>query len=286
MKLTMERSSLNGNLRPCHCHTLMPMELQNWRLLEDIMVQPSPSPLLLGFACLTANIAGDSLVHRLKKAPFRLSRWYGGKEMGQKKSEENEDLLLAIIQLRSGDQYLSCWSPKRLSTSHQLLVLSSLDTGTETKWGIPLIEDIKASSLTVLSEPSSKSKGAQRSRKAVVFVASTDAEASELMYASFQLQLTTKVSSGSEKRSISILTRKTVSGILKDGTRSIGPISSIFLAGASFRFDLQARCKTRINCLTLASFSHHHIPSTFHRHSYVDKFSCSYRWRSPFTRRP
>mmetsp|Transcript_32073 Transcript_32073/g.77927 ORF Transcript_32073/g.77927 Transcript_32073/m.77927 type:complete len:802 (-) Transcript_32073:461-2866(-) len=62
------------------------------------------------------------------------------------------------------------------------------------------------------------------------------------MYASFQLQLTTKVSSGSEKRSISILTRKTVSGILKDGTRSIGPISSIFLAGASFRFDLQARC--------------------------------------------
>lgn len=37
--------------------------------------------------------------------------WWEGN--GTKKSEENEDLLLTIIQLRSGKQYLSCWSPKR-----------------------------------------------------------------------------------------------------------------------------------------------------------------------------
>lgn len=139
----------------------------------------------------------------------------------------------------------------RLSTSHQLLVLASPGRNTKTKWGIPLTANVKTPSLTLLAEPSSKSKGAQRSRKAVVFVASTDAEASELIYASFQLQLTTKVNGESEKKSISILTRKTVHGILKDGTRSIGPISSVFLAGASFRFDLQDRCKIRMNCVTL-----------------------------------
>lgn len=37
--------------------------------------------------------------------------WWEGN--GSKKNEENEDFLLAIIQLRNGKQYLSCWSPKR-----------------------------------------------------------------------------------------------------------------------------------------------------------------------------
>ncbi|CAJ1952662.1 unnamed protein product [Cylindrotheca closterium] len=173
-----------------------------------------------------------------------LMEWWEGN--GTKKSEENEDLLVTIIELRSGKQYLSCWSPKRLGTSHQLLVSASPDTGTETKWGIPLAEDVKVSSLMLLAEPSSKSDGAQQARKAVVFVASTDPEASELVYTTFQLQLSTPLKGRSEKRSNSVLTSKTISGILKDGTRSIGPISSIFLAGASFRFDLQDRCTSTL----------------------------------------
>jgi hypothetical protein len=37
--------------------------------------------------------------------------WWEGN--GSKKAEENEDFLLAIVQSRSGRQYLSCWSPKR-----------------------------------------------------------------------------------------------------------------------------------------------------------------------------
>lgn len=119
---------------------------------------------------------------------------------------------------------------------------ASPDNSTETKWGIPLMKDVKASSLALLAEPASKSKGKQCLRKAVAFVTSTDAEASELQYASFQLQLSTRVYD-SEKKNISILSRKIISGIVKDGTRSVGPISSILLAGASFRFDLQDRRK-------------------------------------------
>lgn len=85
-------------------------------------------------------------------------------------------------------------------------------------------------------------------RRAVVLVSATNEEMSELTYTSFQLQLTRSKHqniSGSHKnqRQFSILVKKSIQGNLKDGARSIGPISSVYLAGASFRFDLESKGK-------------------------------------------
>eukprot|EP00980_Cylindrotheca_fusiformis_P001288 scaffold333_cov133-Cylindrotheca_fusiformis.AAC.14 len=167
--------------------------------------------------------------------------WWEGN--GSKKAEENEDFLLAIVQSRTGRQYLSCWSPKRLGMRHQLLKPMETDENKvesqASPLGIPLMKNIKATSLSILAEPHSKNKAVKQSRRAVVFVSSTDTNASEVNYVTFQLQLCKKEENGSEKRSIMILARNVISGILKDGTRSVGPISSVYLAGASFRFDLK-----------------------------------------------
>jgi hypothetical protein len=115
----------------------------------------------------------------------------------------------------------------------------------EIKWGVPLMKGIKATSLSILAEPYSKNIATRQSRRAVIFVSSTDTDASEMQYSAFQLQLSMKDTIKSEKKSFSILTKNVISGIIKDGTRSIGPISSIYLAGASFRFDLENPGKQR-----------------------------------------
>lgn len=131
----------------------------------------------------------------------------------------------------------------RLGMRHQLLVsIEQSDArkggeSSETQLGVPLMKNIKATSLSILAEPYSKNKAAKQARRAVIFVSSTDTNASEMQYAAFQLQLNKK--ENTEKKSFSILTKTVISGMLKDGTRSVGPISSIFLTGASFRFDLK-----------------------------------------------
>ena len=137
--------------------------------------------------------------------------------------------------------------------ANQLLVStettsSSNKNSKEFLWGVPLMKEIKATSLSILSEPNSEKNSAKQARRAVVFVSATKDEMSELNYTSFQLQLTrTKHhnSSGSHnnQKQFSILAKKSIQGNLKDGARSIGPISSVYLAGASFRFDLENKGK-------------------------------------------
>jgi hypothetical protein len=125
----------------------------------------------------------------------------------------------------------------------------------EIRWGVPLMKGIKATSLSILAEPYSKNKATRQSRRAVVFVSSTDADASEMHYSAFQLQLSKEDTIRSEKKSFSILTKNVISGILKDGTRSVGPISSIYLAGASFRFDLENPGRQRRSLFEFWRFS-------------------------------
>jgi hypothetical protein len=154
-----------------------------------------------------------------------------------------DDWLVAIIQSRTGRQYLSCWSPKRLNFANQLLIDTSGEKREEKEqiaWGIPLMKDIKATSLSIISQP--LSKRAPGLRKAVVFVSSVNSD--ELRYVAFQLQLI-KPSKATPLNStikaiaaFGVLAKRVVAGSLKDGSRSIGPISSVYLAGASFRFDL------------------------------------------------
>lgn len=137
--------------------------------------------------------------------------------------------------------------------ANQLLVSTETTYSSDKKskeflWGVPLMKEIKATSLSILSEPNLEKNPKKAVRRAVVFVAATNEEMSELTYTSFQLQLTRSTHqniSGSHKnqRQFSILAKKSIQGNLKDGARSIGPISSVYLAGASFRFDLENKGK-------------------------------------------
>ena len=134
--------------------------------------------------------------------------------------------------------------------ANQLLVSTETTSSSNKKskeflWGVPLMKEIKATSLSILAEPNSE-KNAKQVRRAVVFVSATKDEMSELNYTSFQLQLTRtkrQNNSGSHnnQKQFSILAKKSIQGNLKDGARSIGPISSVYLAGASFRFDLEKK---------------------------------------------
>lgn len=126
----------------------------------------------------------------------------------------------------------------------QLLVSLEEEKSTDVVWGMPLNKEIKATSLSILAEPKSHDSVKQE-RRAVVFLSSTNFEMSEMNYTSFQLQLTRAKAQGvtggfGNQKQFSILAKKVIQGTFKDGTRSVGPISSVFVAGASFRFDLES----------------------------------------------
>ena len=126
----------------------------------------------------------------------------------------------------------------------QLLVSLEEEKSTDVIWGMPLNKEIKATSLSILAEPKSHDSVKQE-RRAVVFLSSTNFEMSEMNYTSFQLQLTRAKAQGvtggfGNQKQFSILAKKVIQGTFKDGTRSVGPISSVFVAGASFRFDLES----------------------------------------------
>jgi hypothetical protein len=199
-----------------------------------------------------------------------------GEDSASFSEEETEDLLVAIIRSGNGCQYLSCWSPKRyvktalpkihestltrcffcrLDVAHQLLEASDAKPGLtdetilEPSWGIPLPKDVEATSISLLAEPTAaRSNYVQKPRRAVVFVSSTNMDTSEMDYATFQLQVaanTKKIDNNStfsesylERKPYVVRVKASVHGTLKNGARSGGPISSVLLAGASFRFDL------------------------------------------------
>ena len=109
-------------------------------------------------------------------------------------------------------------------------------------WGIPLSKDVKASSLSLLAEPQDPNGAPNQKRRAVVVVSSSNMESCELDYAAYQLQVVsgtaTRAETYAEQKPFSVMVKASASGNLKNGLRSVGPLFAVFLAGASFRFDL------------------------------------------------
>jgi hypothetical protein len=140
-----------------------------------------------------------------------------------------------------------------LDLAHQLLETKQEsteqknETSQETSWGIPLAKSVKATNISLLAEPGKdQSKSRENDpRRAVVFVSSANMETRSVDYAVFQLQLTRRnkadgapAESYAEQKPYSVLVNPSGQGTIKNGTRSVGPVSSLFLAGASFKFDL------------------------------------------------
>jgi hypothetical protein len=119
-------------------------------------------------------------------------------------------------------------------------------SATELSWGVPLPKDYTANSLSLLSEPEPFSQ-----RRAVVFVSTTNENTCEIEYVAFQLQIAPRETNAAEfyveHKPYSVIAHVPSKGTIKNGPRLVGPISAVFLASASFRFDLVAkRGKTTI----------------------------------------
>ncbi|KAG7369291.1 hypothetical protein IV203_032034 [Nitzschia inconspicua] len=172
--------------------------------------------------------------------------WWEGRRMKKKTSQREDDLLVAIIRTNTGHHYLSCWSPRRLDLGHQLFDNPQqhweLGEGQcyGQSWGIPLPHDIQLSEMSILAAPSNDSDGP---RKAVLAIYSTDCQAAEFEYRIFCLQVAKnrvhKKKEASESQMYFVMAHEMLKGRLRNGARSVGPVSSIFLAGSSFRFDLR-----------------------------------------------
>ena len=157
-------------------------------------------------------------------------------------NEMNEDLLVAVIQLKNGSYFLSCWSPNRLDATHQLIEDISTDKSgfrNSSLWGVALPQDSAPVSLSLLADPSTET-----ARRAVALVSCTSRNSKEVYLMPFQMQVTINKSSASaenyaEQKPLKILASCPLRGIANNGGRHSPPISSVFLASASFRFDLK-----------------------------------------------
>jgi hypothetical protein len=113
-------------------------------------------------------------------------------------------------------------------------------------WGIPLPNDVEISDMSLLAEPTVYSSSSNGPRKAVLAIYSTDERAAEFDYTIFCLQVARnqtvqriKVSDSVNRHPYFVMVQEVLHGKFRNGARSVGPVSSIFIAGASFRFDLQ-----------------------------------------------
>jgi hypothetical protein len=142
---------------------------------------------------------------------------------------------------------------QRLDLGHQLIDTPKREwqTGESQEigqsWGIPLPHDVQVSELSLLVEPSSSSADDKTSpRKAVLALYSTDAQAAEFDYWIVCLQLSRQrakkknsTNDSGEKQPYFVMAHQALNGRLRNGARSVGPVSSVFLAGSTFRFDLR-----------------------------------------------
>lgn len=133
---------------------------------------------------------------------------------------------------------------------HQLLDTPDLEwkpgesQDPEPSWGIPLPNDIRVSNVSLLAEPK-QDDTRDSPRRALVFVYSPDTGSSECGYLVFRLQVfRNRVSTLNStpdpyvaRRPFYVMAHTILRASLKQD-RSIGPVTSIFIAGANFKFDL------------------------------------------------
>ena len=120
-------------------------------------------------------------------------------------------------------------------------------------WGVRLPNDFKAHSLKLLQQPDAKSKaGKQHERKALVLLSSLPRFMGSVDFLAFQLQAVHSVArtqsseSYQEHHPFSVLSRQCSGGQVQcplDGSS----IASVFLASASFQFDLRLRTNRSSN---------------------------------------
>ena len=112
-------------------------------------------------------------------------------------------------------------------------------------WGIALPGDIRATNISLLAEPHSQNASEKMPRRAVLLVYAADQHTSEFDYFVFRLQVCrnnlSKVQSESDtlRKQYFVMGHEVLRGKLKNGMRSVGPVTSIYVAGAWFRFDLR-----------------------------------------------
>lgn len=132
-----------------------------------------------------------------------------------------------------------------MDLGHQLLETpKALGQGDETEsWGIMLPKNFTATSLSILEEPVSSGR-----RRAMALVSSLSSESSEIDHVLFQLQVVAMdskepIESYVDKKPYVVYGNDISSGTIRNGLSIEEPVSSVFLASASFRFDLSSSSK-------------------------------------------
>jgi hypothetical protein len=165
-------------------------------------------------------------------------KWWEGCETSSD-ARFSDSILVAVVEIAEGSEkgcYLSGWSHRMLDANHQLLRPAS-DSILGYRWGIRLPNSFSPACLDVLEQPASSKAllNDPPSRKAVVLLADSSVLT---QYQVFQLQVFSRKSdsatSYAERKSYAAIGRCSASG-------TIGYSASIFLASASFGFELHPR---------------------------------------------
>lgn len=173
--------------------------------------------------------------------------WWEGVKADEDSVKLTEDFLIAVIQSDNGRQYLSCWSPKHLDSRHQLLCNGQLSLSgggfRRSSWGVPLPKDREVAFLSFLSEPFSSK------RRGVLLLSSKMLDGSGLDFSIYGLQVseanTIKTTFGNDSQIPTVLAEEFAKGLV-DRSDVYQPVASMFLASASFDFNLDKYCKQRV----------------------------------------
>mmetsp|Transcript_4958 Transcript_4958/g.14430 ORF Transcript_4958/g.14430 Transcript_4958/m.14430 type:complete len:2326 (-) Transcript_4958:158-7135(-) len=172
----------------------------------------------------------------------------------------DEDLLVTIIQhCDSRQQFLACWSAKRLDLAHQLMQPfrrrsnASLSSATEAlswsnKWGIRLPDDFMATSVSVLAESAAVVTLESTPRRAVAMCSRSDLKSGGLQHVVFNLQVVetsssldqTKPESYVDQAPFAVVGKQVSKGIISPRHNpALHSMYGAFLASANFQFDLE-----------------------------------------------
>jgi hypothetical protein len=134
-----------------------------------------------------------------------------------------------------------------LDLMHQLLDTPDLEwkpnesQDPEPSWGIPLPKDIRATNISILAEPQQDQSTCHGDlRRAVVLLYSPGIASTECDYSVFRLQVSrNKITSSPSAGPYYVMSHKIVQASIKNNGDLLGPVSSAFVAGAWFQFDLR-----------------------------------------------
>jgi hypothetical protein len=174
-----------------------------------------------------------------------------GHRIGKKTPPKGKRSIVVMIYVLQIFLTLTSNIDDRLDLAHQLLQPVSETASlsqSNVQWGIALPRESSPVSLSLLADPS-RATG----RRAVALVSCMSRDSKEVEIMAFRLQTVTNDSADSvvnytNQKPFSVLSNCASRGTVTSGGRSASPIASIFLASASFRFDLHdARGRSKFN---------------------------------------